>query len=941
MSSSWPPLWRLRAVAGLVLAASLAGGCLANVTTTLVGSKPVALAVLDANADGRSDLAVLDGATHTVQLLTQEDGGSLARAGVLLPDPGSAPTDVAGGIADTAGAPALAVAEPGADRVAFFSSFAEAAGPTGHVDFGAGSAPSALAVADANRDGVADLLVATGRPASGDDGSACGVNGCLTILYGSAAGLRTGTGSGSHVIPLGSSGDLAPADILVADVTADGVPDLLVACATDTLVLPGLAPGGFDEAHPHRLPATGGLVVTSAHGTTQLAIVGAAGQAQLFTAGSLAPAGTVTRTSLLAALPTSGLTVTAASARSGAAVARLDGDATPDTALLFGSYTATGGAHVSGTVRVLHSAAVWRTRFPGDLGQAMTGLEGVPHDVGGDLQGPSVTGAKATLPLGRYAASAAIEGPDAGSFRIASVPCAKVDWRRSEDANCIVRVALAPQNAGPVDATLVLSFRTLHGAPAPATVRIPLHGVGVGSGVAAPGYGVAEDASKYADDGGVHVYHDLETLGMTVNRWTLLWYPEEPTKEFNFLDHALAVIPDDVHVVLSLQPRYALRHGPVPFCSWAKTVATRYPQIRRFIIGNEPNQPRFWRPQFVKGKPVAGAAYERLLAACYDTLKAVDPTLQVVGFALSPRGNDKPLAKSNVSTSPIRFLLAAAAAYRKSGRRAPLMDALAVHPYPNPNAAADGPGVGYPSPWNYGVPNLDRVKQAVWDGFAGTAQRTTADGLTLVVDETGWQTKPDAAHRSLYKGKEVTKTVAATTQGTFVQQSIARWFACDPAVSDVYFFHLIDERDLGRFQSGLEYANGDPKVSFAHVKEAIAAGCTGPRIVWTPTLALPDEPLLLDLQALTTAPVTVGATVKTVRGGINVTLGAILGQDAVADATLTPGGLHVTRRIVAGRPIVLPFRGTIPARGAVVSVTLHGVLATGLTGTRTLRTTLS
>src|SRR3954452_23631558 len=137
MSSSQHPLWRLRAAAGLVLAAALAGGCLANVTTTLVGSKPVALAVLDANADGRSDLAVLDGATHTVQLLTQEDGGSLARAGVLVPDAGSAPRDLAGGIADSTGAPALAVAEPAADRVALFSSFVDAAAPTGHLDFGA------------------------------------------------------------------------------------------------------------------------------------------------------------------------------------------------------------------------------------------------------------------------------------------------------------------------------------------------------------------------------------------------------------------------------------------------------------------------------------------------------------------------------------------------------------------------------------------------------------------------------------------------------------------------------------------------------------------------------------------------------------------------------------------------------------------------------------
>ena len=213
---------------------------------------------------------------------------------------------------------------------------------------------------------------------------------------------------------------------------------------------------------------------------------------------------------------------------------------------------------------------------------------------------------------------------------------------------------------------------------------------------------------------------------MKENRWTLLWYPGGADEGVQLpRPRARQGAGRDAH---RPQPRAALR-GPATArrasAAGRATVAKRYPQVRRFIIGNEPNQPRFWRPQFVHFKPVAGAAYERLLAACYDTLKAVDPTLQVIGFGLSPRGNDKPHAKSNVSTSPMRFLAQAAAAYRASGRRTPLMDALAVHPYPNPNAAADPPTVGYPSPFNYGVPNIDRVEQAVWDGFHGTAQPTT------------------------------------------------------------------------------------------------------------------------------------------------------------------------------------------------------------------------
>ena len=80
----------------------------------------------------------------------------------------------------------------------------------------------------------------------------------------------------------------------------------------------------------------------------------------------------------------------------------------------------------------------------------------------------------------------------------------------------------------------------------------------------------------------------------------------------------------------------------------------------------------------------------------YDALKGVDPALTVVGVGLSPRGNDRPTAKSNVSTSPVRFLAALGAWYRASGRQRPLMDGLSFHPYPN--VATDPLSRGYAWP---------------------------------------------------------------------------------------------------------------------------------------------------------------------------------------------------------------------------------------------------
>src|SRR5205823_13302279 len=89
-------------------------------------------------------------------------------------------------------------------------------------------------------------------------------------------------------------------------------------------------------------------------------------------------------------------------------------------------------------------------------------------------------------------------------------------------------------------------------------------------------------------------------------------------------------------------------------------------------------------------------AFGQYLATTYDALKAVDPAIVVVGVGLSPRGNDRPDAKDNISTSPVRFLRALGAWYRTSGRNKPLMDAFGFHPYPN--RATDPLDRGYRGP---------------------------------------------------------------------------------------------------------------------------------------------------------------------------------------------------------------------------------------------------
>ena len=349
--------------------------------------------------------------------------------------------------------------------------------------------------------------------------------------------------------------------------------------------------------------------------------------------------------------------------------------------------------------------------------------------------------------------------------------------------------------------------------------------------------GVAEDAAKYADDGGPAVAHDLDVLGMKEQRWTLQFDPARPTviAESAFLDKAVPVaVQNHMRIVLSLFSSRAAAPDADAFCGWAAAVAKRYSSIRAFIIGNEVNATRFWSPQHTAADADAGPrSYLAVLAACYDALKAVSGDIDVIGMGLAPRSVD-----AN-STKPLDFIRAVGRLYRASGRQKPIMDALAVHPYPNPNAIPPpAPDAAlYQDPAFYGIPQLDRVKQAAFDAFDGTAQRGPLDGLPLVIDEVGYQTDTDG--NSQYSGKEGSPVVSDEQQAAYYAR-IVSLFACDPLVSDVFFFHLIDEKQRnpdassGGWQSGLQRPNGEAKPSFVAVQKAIAAGCDGGILDWAP-----------------------------------------------------------------------------------------------------------
>jgi hypothetical protein len=363
-------------------------------------------------------------------------------------------------------------------------------------------------------------------------------------------------------------------------------------------------------------------------------------------------------------------------------------------------------------------------------------------------------------------------------------------------------------------------------------------------------FGVSEDRARTNDPAAF--FATLNQVGLSENRAAISWDPAQPDtiqgqdEIANWLPYAQAA---GVRVIFSLSAKNARDltadpGRPAQFAAWAAHVAQTFPQVKDFVVGNEPNQPYFWQPQFdqVTGRPLSAAAYEPVLADSYDALKAVDPTINVIGIGLSPRGNDNPFAKSNISRSPVRFLHDLGVAYRASGRTKPLMDELAYHPYPAKNT--DPPALGYSWP-NAGLPNLDRLKQAVWDAFNGTAQPVFAEAyrdsfaqpLKLELDELGWQVAIQTGLGAMYFGAENVPTIDEATQAQYYTDAIT-WAECDPAVASLSFFLLVDEPDLSRWQSGLERIDGSQRPSYGAVQHAIAlthGDCPATPATWVHT----------------------------------------------------------------------------------------------------------
>lgn len=342
-------------------------------------------------------------------------------------------------------------------------------------------------------------------------------------------------------------------------------------------------------------------------------------------------------------------------------------------------------------------------------------------------------------------------------------------------------------------------------------------------------FGVADDHGKYADDGGAEFFSHLRGANMTTNRITVLWDPDRPTSivETGFLARSLPVAQArGIRLMFAIYPTRARELGDPAkmeqFLAFTELLATSYPQVKDFIIGNEPNQTRFTPSECTSGP----ATYVRMLAGAYDRLKRHGVT---VISSLSPRGNDNCAASSNPSWSPVAFVDGMGKAYKALGRSAPLFDMFGFHPYPNEPSDALDKGYQWP---NVGFANLDRLKQAIWDAFNGTGQPTVEQGLRFVLAELGWQVAVTVP------GYHGTENVAVTTEAVqaAIYKDVVTRAACDPSIAALLFFGLYDEPDLGRFQAALMRVDKSKRASYDSVRDEIArtgGRCAGAPVSWS------------------------------------------------------------------------------------------------------------
>jgi hypothetical protein len=231
--------------------------------------------------------------------------------------------------------------------------------------------------------------------------------------------------------------------------------------------------------------------------------------------------------------------------------------------------------------------------------------------------------------------------------------------------------------------------------------------------------------------------------------------------------------------------------------TFAPAGATVLPEVRYWTAWNEPNNPVFLRPQYVRsggGWVIQSARdYARICNAVVTGIKSDEVAKPLVACGVTaPRGNNQ-AGSARASVSPLVFLRA----MRSAGARG--FDAYAHNPYYG--APAETPTTPPP------LGPSGQASTAVTLGNFGFLVREVTrlyGPLRIWITEYGYQTNPpDRAFG-----------VSWAKQALYLRQAFDTARA-NPRVDMFLWFLLQDEAPLARWQSGLVTVAGKHKPAFA------------------------------------------------------------------------------------------------------------------------------
>jgi hypothetical protein len=333
-------------------------------------------------------------------------------------------------------------------------------------------------------------------------------------------------------------------------------------------------------------------------------------------------------------------------------------------------------------------------------------------------------------------------------------------------------------------------------------------------------------------------------LGIKAFRLSLMWEPgrtELDERARAGLDNAVVAAAGS-RIVLAVYGERGVPPlppvGHLEYCSYIRNVLERYPQINDVVIWNEPNLTYYWRPQFDEdGTSVAPAAYQNLLAHCWDVLHSFRPEVNLIGPVVSLWGNDNPNAISNISHAPLTFIKKLGEAYRASGRTRPIIDTFGHHPHPP--SADERPWKRHENSVYVSMGDWSKLMNGLAEAFEGTPQPLPGEGPSIWWLEVGYQTVVDADKKHLYQPEEnwrgpvpdfvggepdwppPSEDSRAPDQATQLIDSV-RLSYCQPYVEAFFNFLFWDESPLTRWQSGVLWLDGSKKGSYDGFKRAIA-----------------------------------------------------------------------------------------------------------------------